>query len=185
MGTYVILVGVLSVALWATSGILNPDILFLILILTAYTLLLVRQFRWFKLGLQGFEGELEELEEEAEQAPPALSAEASVDGSTIQGLYERTTDPRVVLLQLSVAIENKLAGIAARNGLEKQSFNEVMNQLKRREVLTDRFVLDGLKFFREQRNALVHRAKAPEIDKAISVGRILLAKLEQILGNNQ
>src|SRR6266566_4498548 len=97
-----------------SGGNLNSDILVLVLILTAYTLLLVLPIRRFKLTLHSFEGELDELINEANESPPTVASEARVDNSVISASYAQSTDPRLVLLQLSVAIEKKLAEIAAR-----------------------------------------------------------------------
>ncbi len=94
--------------------------------------------------------------------------------------YGRSIDPRLVLLQISVGIEDKLTQLAARHGLDKQNFNQVISLLEQKKILTDPFIINGLRFFREQRNALVHRGRVSQLEKAIDVGRTLLAKLEEI-----
>lgn len=178
IGTYASLVLVLGLALWVTSGNLNPNIDGLILILSAYTLLLVLPIRKFRLTWHSFEAELDELYDEAKRSPPTLRGERIAD-QTLARTYERSTDPRLVLLQMSVEIESKLAQIAERHGLEKQSFYQIIDLLRQKEILTDSFVINGLRFFREQRNALVHQGRVPELAKAIDIGRTLLAKLEE------
>lgn len=55
IGTYVVVLIVLAVSLWASGGTLNPNIDVVILILAAYTLLLVLPIRKFKLTSSGFE----------------------------------------------------------------------------------------------------------------------------------
>ena len=125
-----------------------------------------------------FEAELDELYDEAKRSPPTLRGERIAD-QTLARTYERSTDPRLVLLQMSVEIESKLAQIAERHGLEKQSFYQIIDLLRQKEILTDSFVINGLRFFREQRNALVHQGRVPELAKAIDIGRTLLAKLEE------
>jgi hypothetical protein len=56
--TYIVLIIVPFLALWAASWNLNPEIIGLLLVLTGYTIVLVLPLKSFKIGPSGIEGEL-------------------------------------------------------------------------------------------------------------------------------
>lgn len=85
-------------------------------------------------------------------------------------------------MRLSIEIETTLRNIAGMLGIisTKVGMGTLVDMLRGREILTDRWLITALHFFRRYRNELLHEGKTRDIQDAINVGRKVLAKLKQI-----
>ncbi|MDG6980828.1 MAG: hypothetical protein JRN51_06905 [Nitrososphaerota archaeon] len=180
--TYLILAG-LPVASLLTNGFqLSAETNVALLFLLAYTVLLVLPISKFKLGPSGFEGDIDRLVKNAPSPPPSPTAAPITRTSAVR--YENLVDPRSVFLQLSIDIETKLRAMGERSKVQgKLPLGNLIEQLRRREVLTDPWLLDALSVFRKHRNAIVHEGSMRDINAAIDIGNTVLVKLNEIEGS--
>lgn len=179
--TFILLVFLIIASSWAVSWHPTSQILSLVLILCAYTLLLVLPITKFKLSPSGFEGELERLVEEREALPAPTETIEEVNQEVAQ-FSENLVEPDLILMRLSIEIETTLRRISELSGLihTKVGMGQLTRMLRQKEILTDRWLLNALEFFRVHRNELIHEGKTSEIQNAINVGQDVLAKLRQI-----
>jgi hypothetical protein len=184
VATYVLLFSLIIISFWASSWKSTLEIDLLTLFLIAYTLLLVLPITKFKLGPSGFEGELERLKEEKGKAP--VSAETAKEvNQEVDRFSENLVESDLVLMKLSIEIETTLRSIAESSGISrtKVSMGMLIQMLEQKEVLTDNWLLDALRFFQIHRNELIHEGRTADIEKAIDVGRTVLAKLRELQQN--
>jgi hypothetical protein len=184
--TYALLFFIILVALWSSDWHLALETNVPILFLIAYTLLLVLPIKSFKLGPSGFEGELERLERGKGELPPAPETVRGVN-QEIDKFSANLVEPDVVLMRLSIEIETTLRNIAEASGAKRQRvpMGMLIQEMKQKEIITDKWLLDALSFFQHHRNELIHEGKTDDIEKAIDVGRTVLAKLREIRPEDQ
>jgi len=174
------LILILFAALIAANWKLNYEILGLSMILTGYTLVLVLPITRFRIGTSGIEGEISRLKANASTKAPSdkSAAEASAVVAEISQTY---VDPRSVFLELSMEIEKRLRQLAVSRGLpHRVGMGELLRQLRRHEVVTDRWLLDAVQFFIQKRNLILHEGKVEQIQSAIDIGTAVLARLSEI-----
>jgi len=178
--TYMALILILFAALIVEDWRLNYEILGLSIILTGYTLVLVLPITRFKIGASGIEGEISRLK--ADASIRALSDESAAEASALVAKISQTlVDPRSIFLDLSIEIEKTLRELAASRGLPHRiGMGELVRQLRIREVLTDKWLLEALQFFIRRRNLIVHEGKVEQIQSAIDIGTAVLARLNEI-----
>ena len=184
VATYVLLLSIIIISFWASSWQSTLEIDLLTLFLIAYTLLLVLPITKFKLGPSGFEGELERLKEEKGKAPVSIETVKEVN-QEVDRFSENLVESDLVLMKLSIEIETTLRNIAESSGISrtKVSMGMLIQMLEQKEVLTDNWLLDALRFFQIHRNELIHEGRTADIEKAIDVGRTVLAKLRELQQN--
>lgn len=179
--TYLILAGLPALSLAFNGGQLTAETNVALLFLLAYTILLVLPVSKFKLTPSGFEADIDRL---AKNAPTTAG---TVSGSLGVGLEARVTvvepdlvDPRSNFLQLSIDIERKLRVLAQGHGVTgKIPLGQLIEKLRRMEVITDAWLLDALTVFRKRRNEIVHEGNLRDINAAIEIGKLVIAKLEE------
>ena len=182
--TYILLFSIIIVSFSVSSWHSTLEIDLLTLFLIAYTVLLVLPITRFKLGPSGFEGELERLKEEKEKSP--VSAETAKEvNQEVDRFSENLVESDLVLMKLSIEIETTLRSIAESSGISrtKVSMGMLIQMLVQKEILTDNWLLDALRFFQIHRNELIHEGRTDDIEKAIDVGRTVLAKLRELQQN--
>lgn len=182
--TYVLLFSIIIISFWASSWHSTLEIDLLTLFLIAYTVLLVLPITRFKLSPSGFEGELERLKEEKEKSP--VSAETAKEvNQEVDRFSENLVESDLVLMKLSIEIETTLRSIAESSGISrtKVSMGMLIQMLAQKEILTDNWLLDALRFFQIHRNELIHEGRTDDIERAIDVGRTVLAKLRELQQN--
>jgi hypothetical protein len=187
--TYFLLFSMIIIAFWAYNLRVTAEFDALILFFIAYTLLLVLPISDFELGPFSFKGKMKrELKRLTEE-----TSDVSVPPETMGGLrnemraFRSKSSNDIVLMKLSIDIETTLREIAEsqKDYIEKYKGRKVgMGQLvgflRRREIITDKWLLDALHFFRVHRNELLHEGKTDDIEKAIDVGTKVLAELRDI-----
>lgn len=158
----------------------------------AYTLLLVLPITDFELGPLSFKGKMKrELERLTEQ-----SRTLSVPPETVGGIrndlsfFTTRSNNDTVLMKLSIDIETTLRNIAESMQKYNEKYNgrkvgmaQLIDFLRGQEVITDKWLIEALHFFRVHRNELIHEGKTDDIAKAIDVGTRVLAELKVIQGN--
>jgi hypothetical protein len=181
--TYIFLILLIIVDMWTSDGHLSYSTVSVVLFLTGYTLLLVLPFRKFKLSPSSFEGELENLIRTAPTQRVPSQAEKHV-AREVEKVSQGLIDKRSVMLELSIRIEGELKRIAGIAGLSlrdtRQSVGQLIQILQKKEIITDTWLIKALEFFRSHRNELVHTGSTNDIDNAIKVGEVVLAKLSGI-----
>ena len=138
----------------------------------------------FKLSPSGFEGELERLKDEKEESP--VSAETAKEvNQEVDRFSENLVESDLVLMKLAIEIETTLRSIAESSGISRTKVSMVMliQMLVQKEILTDNWLVDALRFFQIHRNELIHEGRTDDIEKAIDVGRTVLAKLRGLQQN--
>lgn len=138
----------------------------------------------FKLGPSGFEGELERLKEEKEKSPVSVETAKEVN-QEVDRFSENLVESDLVLMKLSIEIEITLRSIAESSEISrtKVSMGMLIQMLAQKEVLKDNWLLDALRFFQIHRNELIYEGRTDDIEKAIDVGRTVLAKLRELQQN--
>lgn len=188
--TYCLLFSMIIIGFWAYNWKVSAEFDALILFFIAYTLLLVLPITNFELSWLGFKGEmkreLERLTERIDASPVSVAAVREVDDELIdfsKGVIRDDT----VLMKLSIEIETTLREIAESAKVydekvpaKKMGMNQLIQALRQKEILTDRWLLAALHFFRIHRNELLHEGKTDDIVKAINVGIRALAELREI-----
>lgn len=184
--TYILLFSIILISYWASGWHSTLETDALILFLIAYTLLLVLPISRFKLGPSGFEGELVRLDREKEGSPASAETVKKVN-EEIDKFSKDLVEPDVVLMKLSIEVETTLRSIAESSGISRTrvTMGELIRMLRQKEVLTDNWLLNALHFFQTHRNELIHEGKTEDIEKAIDVGRTVLAKLREIQKHQQ
>jgi len=88
----------------------------------------------------------------------------------------------LMLMRLSIEIETTLRNIAELSGLTdiKVGLGQLTRMLQQKEIITNQWLFAALQFFQVHRNELIHEGKTSDIQQAIDVGRLTLAKLRQI-----
>ena len=116
-----------------------------------------------------------------EESPPPPEVQREVNRELTE-FSQKIADQDVILMKLSIEIETTLRDIAKLSGMvtTKVGMGQLIQMLRQREILTDRWLLTALQFFRAHRNRLIHEGKTDDIMRAIDIGRIVLAKLRQI-----
>jgi hypothetical protein len=179
--TYGLVLSLVLVSFWASNWRLTAEIDAVLLFLIAYTLLLILPFSRFKLGLSGFEGELGRLVEGAATAQATTDTTREVDRE-VADFSEEVVDNDSVLIRLAIEIETTLRNIAKSSGLTVAhvGMGQLIQMLRRREILTDKWLLNALHFFQVHRNELIHEGRTDDIRNAIDVGKGALAQLREI-----
>lgn len=179
--TFFLLVSLILISSLVVNWHFSAEIIALVLLLIAYTLLLTLPITKFKLSPTGFEGELERLmkEREASPAPPETVEEVNEE---VAEFSQDLGEPDTILMRLSIEIETTLRTIAESAGLSKPKvgIGQLTRMLQQKQIITDSWLINALHFFRKYRNKLLHEGKTSNIQEAISVGREVLAKLRQI-----
>jgi hypothetical protein len=179
--TYGLVLSLVVVSFWASNWKLTAEIDVVIMFLIAYTLLLILPFSRFRFGLSGFEGELERLVEgtETTQVSPETTREVNQE---VANFSEAVVDNDSVLIRLAIEIETTLRSIAESSGIinTKVGMGQLIQMLRHREILTDKWLLNALRFFQVHRNELIHEGRTDDIRNAIDVGRRVLAQLREI-----
>lgn len=178
--TYSLIFAVIIIAFYFTTFVLNVEIEVMALMLIGYTLFLVLPFSKAKMSLSGFEVELERLKTESKNE--TISAENTTEAEQeVAIIKDGTVDNDTVLVRLSIEIEKTLKSIAEASGLpSKIGLGQLIQMMSRKEILTDKWLIDALLFFRVHRNELVHEGKTDDIMLAIDVGKTVLAKLIEL-----
>jgi len=180
--TYVILILVLSAVLVEDRWVLNWEILGLLTLLAGYTLVLVLPVSRFKISASGIEAEVLRLKNTAPTPSPADESTKEAE-TVVSQASESLTDPRSVFLDLSIELEKRLRQLGASHGIsQKMGMGQLVNQLRRRQVLTDAWLIDALQLFIQKRNQIVHEGKIELIQSAIEMGTVVLGRLEQTSG---
>lgn len=178
--TYILISAILFVAFYFTTFKLNVEIEIMALMLIGYTLFLVLPFSSGKMGLSGFEFELKRLKNESKKEPVIAQVITEADRE-VASLKQGIVDDDTFLIKLIIQIETTLRSIANASGLpSKVGLGQLINMMYHKEILTDKWLISALNFFREHRNELVHEGKTEDIKSAISVGKTVLAKLLEI-----
>jgi hypothetical protein len=179
--TYGLVLSLVVVSFWASNWNLTAEIDVVVIFLIAYTLLLVLPFSKFKLGPSGFEGELERLVEGRETTQVSAETTREVN-QEVANFSEAVVDSDSVLIRLSIEIETTLRSIAESSGMThtKVSTGMLIQMLTQREILTDKWLLNALRFFQIHRNELIHEGRTDDIRTAIDVGKRVLAQLREI-----
>lgn len=88
----------------------------------------------------------------------------------------------LVLMKLSIEIETTLRHISELSDFHhtKLGMGRLIRMLRQKEILTNKWLLKALEFFRVHRNELIHEGKTSDIEEAIDVGQTILVKLRQI-----
>jgi hypothetical protein len=151
----------------------------LLIILSAYVLLLVLPITKFKLSTSGFEGELDRLSKEPKSISGATVQEVNQQIETFSG---STVEPDLLLMRLSIEIETTLRSIAEKSGMTnaRVGMGMLVKFLRQKEIVTDSWLIDALSFFQKYRNELVHEGKTSDIEKGIDLGKNILVKLKEI-----
>ena len=179
--TYGLVLSLVVVSFWASNWKLTAEIDAVLLFLIAYTLLLILPFSRFKLGLSGFEGELGRLVEGAAATQVSADTTREVDRE-VADFSEGVVDDDSVLIRLAIEIETALRKIANSSGLTiaHAGMGQLIHMLRRKEILTDQWLLNALHFFQVHRNELIHEGRTDDIRNAIDVGKKALAQLREI-----
>jgi hypothetical protein len=174
---FIIFIG--SISSWASQWHLGPYMLSLLIILSAYVLLLVLPITKFKLSTSGFEGELDRLSKEPKSISVATVQEVNQQIETFSG---STVEPDLLLMRLSIEIETTLRSIAEKSGMTnaRVGMGMLVKFLRQKEIVTDSWLIDALSFFQKYRNELVHEGKTSDIEKGIDLGKNILVKLKEI-----
>ena len=180
--TFIILTFMILVS-FGMNWHLNVEIISLVIILCGYVLLLILPIKRFKLGPTGFEGDLDRLTREP--TPPVSREQLEEVDEQVERFSENTVEPDLIFMRLSIEIETTLRAISEKAGLEhpKASMLELSRFLQDRGLITDSWFIDALRFLRMHRNELVHEGKTTDVQKAIDIGRSVLAKLREIQQN--
>lgn len=95
---------------------------------------------------------------------------------------EQTVDNDVVLMKLAIEIETTMRAIAVAAGMQntRVPLGQLIQMLRNKEILTDRWLLNALAFFQTHRNELIHEGRTEHIRSAIDIGREILAHLRDI-----
>lgn len=187
--TYCFLFSVITISFWAYNWKASAEFDALVLFFIAYTLLLVLPISDFEIGPFSFKGkmkrELKRLTEEgsAVSVPPETLGGIQND----MRLFRSRSSNDTVLMKLAIDIETTLRDIAEsqKNYNEKYKGRKVgmaqlVEFLRSREIITDKWLLDALHFFRVHRNELLHEGKTDDMAKAIDVGTKVLAEIREI-----
>lgn len=178
-----ILVFLTLMSFWAANWHLGGGTISLTLILSGYTLFLVLPIIRFKLGPSGFEGELKRLIEEKDKVPTSVKSIKEVE-KDLAKFSEKTVEPDLLLMRLSVEIETTMRSIAQTSGLApsllKVGIGSLNRMLRQAEIITDPWLINAIQFFQTHRNALVHEGKTTDVKAAIEIGSVVLARLKEI-----
>jgi hypothetical protein len=179
--TFILLFFLVLASSWATGWHPTLEINLLVLFLCAYVLLLVLPITKFKLGPSGFEGELKWLTDEKGISPPPSEIVEKVDKEVAE-FSQNIVESDLMLMRLSIEIETTLRNIAELSGLTdiKVGLGQLTRMLQQKEIITNQWLFAALQFFQVHRNELIHEGKTSDIQQAIDVGRLTLAKLRQI-----
>jgi DNA-binding transcriptional regulator GbsR (MarR family) len=113
----------------------------------------------------------------------AISAETDKEVTQeVARFSENYAEPDIVLMKMAIEIETTLRNIAEQAGLSrtKVSMGMLVRILQQKELITEKWLLEALRFFQSHRNELIHEGKTDDIRDAIDVGREVLAKLREI-----
>jgi hypothetical protein len=182
VATYVVLVVVLAAVLLEDTWVLNWEILGLLTLIAGYTLILVLPVTRFKISPSGVEAEVSRLKSLAPAPSPADESTREAE-TVVSQVSESLTDPRSVFLDLSIELEKRLRQLGASCGIsQRMGMGQLFSELRRREVLTDPWLIEALPVFIQKRNQIVHEGKIELIQSAIEMGTVALGRLEQISG---
>jgi hypothetical protein len=93
-------------------------------------------------------------------------------------ISQSLVDPRSVFLDLSIEIERRVRKLAVSHEIPKQlGLKQLIDELMRRQIITDTWLYNALNFFRQRRNQMVHEGKTEQIQSAIDIGRTILNEL--------
>jgi hypothetical protein len=184
--TYALVLSLIIVSFWASNWKLTMEADVVILFLIAYTLLLILPFSKFKLGPSGFEGELQRLAGERETTHVSAETAREVN-EEVANISQAVVDDDSVLMRLSIEIETTLRSIAELSGMTntRVMMGQLIRVLTQQQILTDRWLLNALRFFQTHRNELIHEGRTDDIREAIDVGRRVLEQLREIQQNLQ
>lgn len=179
IGTFAVLTFIIIMSSFSADWGLDTLIVSVILLLCAYTIILTMPLTKFKLGASGFEAELDRLTNQKEREEIEVE---SKEVEEVAELSEDLVEPDTILIRLSIEIETILRDIATSTGIKnpKVSMGMLVRYLQKDYVLTNRWLIDSLDFFRQYRNELLHEGKTDDIEKAIDLGREVLVHLKQI-----
>lgn len=187
--TYCFLLLIIAISFWAYGWKASAEFDVLVLFFIAYTLLLVLPITDFELSPLSFKGKMKrELKRLVEQ-----SSTLSVPRETVGGIqnelrfFTARSNSDTVLMKLSIDIETTLRNIAESLQKYNEKYNgkkvgmaQLINFLRGEGVITDKWLVEALYFFRVYRNELIHEGKSDDIAKAIDVGTKVLAELKEI-----
>jgi hypothetical protein len=179
--TFILLIFLILVSSWSVSWHITAEVDFLNLTLCAYALFLVLPITKFRFGPSGFEGELERLVKDRKLSPVQTDIVEEVNKEVVE-FSQNLVESDLILMRLSIEIETTLRNIAEKSGLRhtKVSMGMLVNMLRRKEIITDHWLIEALHFFQIYRNELIHEGKTSDLHEAINVGGMVLAKLRQI-----
>ncbi len=180
ISTFLLLTFLILFSSWVGNWHLSAEIISVVLILCGYVLFLVLPMKRFKLSLSGFEGDLDRLSREP--TPHVSNERVKEVDEQVEIFSENTIEPDLLLMRLSIEIETTLRTISEQAGLKrtKVGIGQLTRYLKSREIITDSWLINALYFFQQHRNELVHEGKTEDIQKAIDIGRSVLAYLKDI-----
>lgn len=178
--TYIVLLIVLFSTLWTANWKMDLQILGVLLMLMAYTLVLVLPVSWFKITPSSIEAELQQLLRN-EPTPPASEESTKEAEAAVSQSSRSLSDPGSVFLDLSIEIERIFREIAISRGLpERMPMGALIRELRQRRMVTDPWLLDAVQLFAEKRNRILHEGKVGQIQSAIQIGTLVLARLKGI-----
>ena len=187
--TYCFLFSIITISFWAYNWKASAEFDALVLFFIAFTLLLVLPITDFELGPLSFKGKMKrELKRLTEE-----SSTVSVPPETLGGiqndmrLFRSRSSNDTILMKLAIDIETTLRDIAESQKTYSEIYKgrkvgmaQLIEFLRSREIITDKWLLDSLHFLRVHRNELLHEGKTDDIEKAIAVGTKVLAELRAI-----
>ena len=180
VGTFAVLTFIIIISSFSTDWILDTLIVSVILLLCGYTIILTMPLTKFKLSASGFEAELDRLT--TQRKSEKIEVESEKVEKEVAKVSEDLVEPDTILMRLSIEIETTLRDLAESSGIKntKVSMGMLVRYLQKEYVLTNRWLIDSLDFFRQYRNELLHEGKTSEIQKAIELGKEVLVNLIQI-----
>ena len=180
--TYLVLCILIFIAFYKLNYQLSAELISLSLILTAYTIIFCLPVTRFKLGPSGFEAELERLEDEKPRLPETTEEAVAEE---VERVTPQLIEPDIILMRLVIDVEITLRRIAEISGVRnlRVSMGRLTSELERNRIITDKWLLNALDFFRKYRNELLHEGKTTDIEVAIDIGSTILAYLKDIEEN--
>ena len=177
--TFFLLIFLILIASWTNNWIYSAEIVAIILFLCGYSLILTLPIKKFRLTPASFEGELDKL---VKEKPKTTVEEIEEVQRQVEDFSEESAQPDTILIQLSIEIEKTLRKIGKSYGIQnlKKSMGYLTRNLQKKQIITDKWLINALDFFRVYRNELLHEGKRDNLLEAIDVGEEVLARLKQI-----
>jgi hypothetical protein len=187
--TYCFLFSIITISFWAYNWKASAEFDALVLFFIAYTLLLVLPISDFELGPFSFKGKMkQELKRLTEETRTVLVPPETLGGiQNDMRVFRSRSSNDIILMKLSIEIETTLRDMAESQKMYDKKYQgrkvgmaQLIEFLRIQKIITDKWLLDALHFFRVHRNELLHKGKTDDLAKAIDVGTKVLAELKEI-----